>query len=424
MERKAVMRESRTVEFKETVSDSFLKTVSAFANYGGGTVLFGVADDGATVGVNDPVAVALQVENKINDSVSPRPSFTLSVNEKTKVVSLSVDEGPHKPYLYRAKAYRRSDSATVEVDHLELRRLVLTGEHLTFEETAARRQDLSFDLLGVWVKRIMGIRSITQDTLKTLELYSDAQGFNVAAELLADENGFPGIDGAVFGASVSIIRDRKTFEHMSVLSQYERAVDLFRTHCVYEKVDGFERREVQVVPEEAFREAVANALVHRLWDAPSHIRISFYPDRIEVVSPGGLPSGISEEEYLTDRVSVLRNPILGNVFYRLGIIERFGTGVTRIREAYRESELKPSFKVSENSITVVLPSVESGKALTDDERAVLAVMGASMMRSSSEIAEEAGMSKSKALRIVQRLLAEGRLEAVGEGRGRKYRLAR
>ncbi len=121
------MKESKKLEFKEKLTNTFLKTVSAYANYGSGKILFGVNDNGENVGVINPNQLCLDIENKINDSVTPCPEFTLSINEKTKVVTLSIMEGLHKPYFYKSKAYRRNDTSTVEVDRLELTRLILEG---------------------------------------------------------------------------------------------------------------------------------------------------------------------------------------------------------------------------------------------------------------------------------------------------------
>ena len=91
---------------------------------------------------------------------------------------------------------------------------------------------------------------------------------------------------------------------------------------------------MEKIPEAAFREAIANALIHRAWDVASQIRVSMFDDRIEIVSPGGLPSGITEEEYLSGKLSILRNRNLANVFYRLGFVEILGTGIIRIKQLY------------------------------------------------------------------------------------------
>ena len=160
--------------------------------------------------------------------------------------------------------------------------------------------------------RVMGIEQLTKDILKTLELYSDQNGFNNAAALLADNNHFKGIDIIRFGDSIDEIMERKS---------------------------------VDKIPEKAFREAVANALVHRMWDIPASIKISMYPDKIEISSPGGLPAGLSEDEYLNGQISLLRNPIIGNVFFRLKYIEKFGTGIMRINYAYKNILVKPEYRI-------------------------------------------------------------------------------
>ena len=413
---------SRQTTPPATVSNTFLKTVSAFANYGGGRILFGVADDGTEVGLDDPVATRLSIENKINDSLSPIPDYTLAANPRTGVVTLTVLEGLHKPYLYHSKAYRRADTATVEVDQVELTRLVLEGKNLTFEDMPSERADLSFTYLGTWLRNALGIAEVTPDVLRSLELMGADGAYNKAGGLCADVNDMPGVDMVRFGDSISIFLDRETYEHRSVLEQYDLAVAFFRRYFVYEEVVGFERVTRERIPETAFREAVANALVHRQWDVGSHVRVALFDDRVEVSSPGGLPRGLSEREYLNGQVSALRNPIIGNLFFRLHLIERFGTGVLRIRDAYRGSATQPQFDVYDNSLCVTLPIVQERSSLAPDERLVWDFLsGAS--RSMSEITAGTGFGKTKAQALLKRMAEAGSVEVTGTGRGTRYHAA-
>ena len=118
----------------------------------------------------------------------------------------------HKPYLYKAKAYRRHDSATIAADRLELARLILEGQNSSYEELPASDQSLlSFQILEEKLKTVLQIESFTKDTLKTLELYKEGSGFNKAGELLADRNLFPGIDAVRIDDSINIILDRETY---------------------------------------------------------------------------------------------------------------------------------------------------------------------------------------------------------------------
>ncbi|MCO7145442.1 putative DNA binding domain-containing protein [Coprococcus catus] len=339
------MRETRILEFKETITNTFLKTVSAFSNYDGGTILFGVDDDGNVKGFPDVRQACLDIENKINDSISPQPNYILEIQNNDQMIKLTVTSGLQKPYLYKSKAYKRNDTATIEVDTLEFSRLVLDGKNIRFEELPCKNQDLSFEVLQCKLKESIQIETFNQDTLRILNLYDNVNGFNNAAGLLADKNHFPGIDVVKFGENISIIQKRTTVENISILDAYEKALAVFRDYYQYEVIQGADRKKMEKIPEAVFREAIANALIHRVWDVDTHIRVSMFDDRVEVVSPGGLPSGITAEEYLSGKLSVLRNRNLANVFYRLGFVEIFGTGITRIKQLYAEGLMKPDEEV-------------------------------------------------------------------------------
>lgn len=416
------MRETRILEFKETITNTFLKTVSAFSNYDGGEILFGVDDDGNIKGLSDVKQACLDIENKINDSISPQPNYTLEIQNNDQTIKLSVKSGLQKPYLYKSKAYKQNDTSTIEVDTLEFSRLVLEGKNIRFEELPCKDQELSFEILQSNLKEKIQIETFNKDTLKTLNLYDDVNGFNNAAGLLADKNHFPGIDIVKFGENISIIQKRITFENTSVLDIYEKALSVFRDYYQYEVIQGADRKMVEKVPEAAFREAIANALIHRVWDVDSQIRVSMYDDRIEVVSPGGLPSGITEDEYLSGKLSVLRNRNLANVFYRLGFVEIFGTGITRIKQVYSEASVKPSFEVSENAIQIVLPMYEESTNLTEDEKVVYKLLSKNMLKSMSEIAPYISFGKSKTTKLLKDMEQKGVIAIEGKGKGTKYRI--
>lgn len=414
------MRETRNLEFKETITSTFLKTVSAFSNYDGGIILFGVDDDGNIKGLSDIIKACLDIENKINDTISPQPDYVLEPNEVNKTIKLIVKSGLQKPYLYKSKAYKRNDSATIEVDTLEFSRLVLEGKNISFEALPYKDQNLTFHFLEEQLEKSIQINSFNLDTLKTLNLYDNNNGYNNAAGLLADTNDFPGVDIIKFGENISVIQKRITFDHMSILEVYKKSLEVFRDYYRYEVIEGFERKNVEKIPEAAFREAIANGLIHRMWDVNSHIRISMFDNYIDIVSPGGLPSGISEEEYLNGKTSVLRNRNLANVFYRLGFVEIFGTGITRIKQLYESSFVKPRFEVSENTIKIELPVFEDISDLTDDEHLVLKALSKTVLKSISEIVPSTPFGKSKVSSLLKILEKKGVVLIQGKGRSTKY----
>ena len=413
------MRETATLEFKQQLSKSYLKTVRAYANYGTGKIIFGIADDGTPVGLADPQDTCLRIEHAINDSIDPVPRFELAIEGDTRTVTLTVHEGPDKPYLSSGRAYRRTDTSTVEVSRLEYGRLVLTGEHVSFDALVAKEQDLAFGHLEKELASKLGLKPLDQNSLISLELMTPSGEYCNAAALLADSNHFPGIDIARFGESINIINARHTFEHMSVLEQMQRTLEVFDTYYAYEEIVGFERIAKTLVPREAFREAIANALVHRCWDVRANIKVGMFADRIEITSPGGLPAGITEELYLAGGPSVARNPILANVFFRLGHIERFGTGIPRILDEYAHETVSPSFALRDSSITVMLP-VTVLENVTLDEEAILAVFAKGSALTRSQISEKTQLSKSKAIRTLNALVEKGLVTKVGEGRSVRY----
>ena len=406
------MKESRAIEWKESISNSFLKTVSAFANYGSGSIVFGVADTRAA---------CLDIENKVNDSIDPMPFFSLTENARKKTVTLAVEEGPSKPYLYKGKAYRRSDTATVEVDSVELRRLVLAGQNMHFEELPCRKQDLTFRALEEKLETEHVVKALNGDVLRTFNLFNFEAGFNNAALIVSDQNAFPGIDVAKFGENINTIADRATFEEMSVIEQIDGVCTMFERYYSVETIEGARRTRHYSIPYEAFREAVANAVAHRTWDVNAKIRIAMHPDRIEISSPGGLPAGLGRDEYLKGFISQLRNPILANVLFRLNIIEMFGTGIVRIRSSYAEYEQKPEFDVSENAVRVTLPVTDARPALTSDEELVYRFVKEEGSAASGQIVANFGFGKDKAVKLLRSLVEKRYVEKTGTGRGTKYR---
>lgn len=414
------MKESKELELKSTITNTFLKTVSAFSNYNSGKIIFGIDDNGKIIGLENIEELCLDLENKINDNISPKPDFRFIKDTKKNIITLIVEEGFNKPYLYKGKAYKRNDTSTVEVDRIEFNRLTLLGLNQYYEELKARKQNLKFEVLIKELEEKLSLKNFSKDVLKTLNLYDDKNGYNNAAELLADKNTFSGTDIAKFGKNIDEILDRNLFVNISIILQYQKTLEVFNRYYKYEQILGSERIEKELIPEKAFREVIANALIHRTWDVNSNIRISMYEDKIEVSSPGGLPSGISEKEYLNGQISQLRNPILANIFFRLKYIEMFGTGIRRINESYKNFAVKPNFEIFENSIKITLPITKTELFLTTDEKIIMDILEKGNILSSSEILEKVEFKKDKLNRILKNLIQKNYIDVIGNGRGTKY----
>lgn len=163
---------------------------------------------------------------------------------------------------------------------------------ISYEQLKTTEQDLSFKILESELKDKLKIVEFDTDTLKTLELCDKDSNYNNAASLLADTNQYKIMDIIRFGDSIDEIAERAILHHKSILNVYEANI-VFNRYYIKEKIKGARREIMELIPEKAYREAVANTLVHRTWDVDQSIQIRMFQDRIEITSPGGLPSNLS-----------------------------------------------------------------------------------------------------------------------------------
>ena len=283
--------------------------------------------------------------------------------------------------------------------------------NISFEEMNVDEENLEFSYLSENLIKAMDLSTFNLDTLKSLNLYNSKFGYNNAALLLADSNNFPGLDIAVFGNSINIFKKRISYAGESILKQYYDVLELFRSEYIVEKIeDGF-RQKIELVPFDAFREAVANALVHRTWDIKANTKIEMHPDRIIISSPGGLVANMSKEDYINGNYSYLRNPIIANVFRRLNIIEAFATGIKRINEAYKDAIVKPIYDVTSSAISVTLPIIDQA-SLSLNEKKVYDAMKQNYSYSRLELEEISGFAKDTLIRVLNSLVEKGIVEKV------------
>lgn len=246
--------------------------------------------------------------------------------------------------------------------------LDIAKEHSSLYLFPQEAQNLEFNYLKIKLVKELDLESFSLDTLKILSLYNLKTGYNNAAKLLADKNDFPGLDIAVFGNSINILKKRIDLTGESILKQYYDSLEIFKNEYIVEKInDGF-RERLELIPFEAFREAIANALVHRTWDIKAKTKIEMHLDKIIISSPGGLISDMSKEDYINGNFSYLRNPIIANVFRRLNIIAAFATGIKRINESYKKYVVRPIYNVTSSAISITLPIIDQINLSLDEKK--------------------------------------------------------
>ena len=428
--------ETKYLEYKKEYAQSILKTVSAMSNYHDGYIVIGIDDDLHVVGVDNPKVVKLNLENAINDNILPRPYYEISEENKDDkiIIVLKLFSGESTPYLYKGKAYKRMDTSTVPANKIEYENLILRGRNIGYDALIYESKDICFDYLTKKLSERLGIGNLTADVLKTLGLMN-GENYTIAAALLSDKNPISnaGLSLVRFDSDFGLnIKDKKILRNVSILEQFDKSIEFYHKHInVGAVIKGVYRETIEEIPLVAFREAIANAIVHREYMLEADVRIEIFDDRVEIISPGGLPIGITEEEYIDGRVSIPRNRIISDIFLRLGIIERLATGIRRIREYYKDSSVNPEFFIAQNSIKVILPKISSKtyfqetvnyreKHLNENELKIMNHIKSTGRITRKEAEEILSLKKTQTVQILGEMIDNGILLKKGVGRNTNY----
>ncbi|MBQ9885346.1 MAG: putative DNA binding domain-containing protein [Lachnospiraceae bacterium] len=373
------MLESKTTEFKREYIDDIKYTVIAFANTDGGKVYVGIGDDGSVCGIEDTDDVMLRITNMIRDAI--RPDVTMFTEcsvediDGKRVVALTVLRGTARPYYLYGKGVRpegvyiRQGASSVPASETAILDMIKETSGDCYEDARSLNQQLTFDKTAEYFAKKNVEFGDAQK--RTLNIISEDGTYSNLGMMLSDQCTHM-IKMAVFeGSKKTVFKDRRELNG-SLLEQLEQAyayINQFnRTRSEFE---GLERIDKRDYPPEALREALLNAIVHRDYSMSGPGLISIFDDRIEFVTIGGLVRGISYDDIMLG-VSALRNEHLANVFYRLRLIEAYGTGMMKINECYAGYAVKPRIDISEHAFKITLPNMNyvaaDNYAYTNDNR--------------------------------------------------------
>lgn len=355
--------ENQNIEFKQEYVPDIRKEVIGFANSDGGSVLVGLRKDGIAVGVDDPDGVMLKIVNSLKDAISPDVMPFVRVNtikiDEKNIVKIEVTTGTNRPYYLREKGlkpsgvYVRKGSSTQPMTEEGIREMILQNSGRSFESCRSLNQNLTFNTFKKEMqKRSMAI-GVSQ--MRTLKLIGDDGLYTNLALLLSDQCEVT-TKAAVFqGNDKEIFRDRKEFSG-SLFKQLDEVYEFInlnnKTKATF---SGLERTDKRDYPEEALRESLLNSIVHRDYALSGSNLINIYEDRIEFVSLGGLVPGL-ELSAIFLGVSQSRNPDLATIFYRMRLIESYGTGIGKIEKAYKNDQKQPKFETAKGVFRVTLPN--------------------------------------------------------------------
>lgn len=437
--------ESEFVELKEIVVEDVKKEIIAFANCDGGKLYIGIRDDGQIIGVEDADAVALQISNMVRDAI--KPDLTMFLHYETlkengeEVVCVNVQRGTERPYYIAKKGMRpegvyvRQGYSSVPATDTAIRRMIKETDGDHFEDMRSLNQDLTFEA----AKREFSSRQMEfgVQQMRTLKLM-DKEGIYSNLALLLSDQCVHTIKVAVFqGTDQNVFKDRREFTG-SILQQMNEVYDYIdihnQTHATIEKLL---RVEIRDYPEIAVREALLNLIVHREYSFHASGLISIFDNRLEFVSVGGLVPGVELEDVMVG-ISVCRNEELADVFYRLHLIEAYGTGLTKIMNAYKNTDKKPVIETTRNTFKIILPNINTGyenkeneeieieeiRILNGTERRVLEYAKRYQAITKKDVANLLGVSESTALRKIKKLVKDKLLTQCGKARSTYYTLTK
>ena len=357
---------------------SWCKSVSAFANTSGGALIFGISDDEQVVGVENPNGDAEKISEIIKTRLDPIPEFRLKFEclEDKVLIILEIFKGEETPYYYSGdgvlEAYIRVGNESVKATATELKRLVLRGRNTSYDSqiSSYKVDDFAFSKLRERYKKWTG-NSFDEKNLISFGLANEQGFLTNAGALIADEspirwsrlfctrwNGLnksggtlDAFDDAEYSGSVlSLVDNGEAFIKRNAKLMWRKTAN--------------SREEMPEYVERSYHEALVNALAHRDYLINgSEVHIDIYDDRLEIYSPGGMPDGsiIQDRDPLTVP-STRRNPVLADVFNRLGYMERKGSGFGKIIGGYEfqinyNASKKPSFRSDRYQFTVIMPNL-------------------------------------------------------------------
>ena len=387
--------ENERMEYKSQLTDDIYKEVIAFTNTDGGVIYIGIDDQGNVTGIDNVDETYTRLTNGIRDAIQPDVTmFVRYVLQENKVIRIEVGEGSYKPYYLKSKGlkpagvYVRQGATSVQASPEQIRQMIKDSDGDVFEEMRTVQQDLTFDEAAVAFKRYKVDFSEDKYIALGLRNIHDDQYTNLA----------------LCNRTVSTIK-------------------------------GVVRTDKQDYPEEAIREALLNALVHRDYSFSGSIIINVNDSKMEFISLGGLLPGLSTEDIRLG-VSQPRNKKLAEIFHRLRLIESYGTGIRRIFKLYASCPVQPSIEATTNAFRIVLPNMNAASAgaeiaaeakpaapiITPQMKIVLDYLKEYGEMRDEELQELLHIKKTRAYLLTRQMNEEGLIEVVGRGAEKKYRL--
>ena len=432
--------ESERIEYKSQMIEDLYREVIAFANSDGGVIYIGIDNQGNLTGIDNVDETYTRITNGIRDAIAPDVTmFVRYVLQDNKVIQIEVGEGSYKPYYLKSKGmkptgvYVRQGASSVQASPDQIRRMIKESDGDNFEASRCLEQDLTFAAAETAFQRY-GVE-FSVEKYRALGITQNDIYTNLA--LLLSDQCLHTTKIAVFNDEFCTeFRDSKEFGG-SVFKQFEDSVNyLALCNKTASTIKGVIRTDKKDYPEEAIREALLNALVHRDYGFSGSIIINVNDSKMEFISLGGLLPGLSTED-IRIGVSQPRNKKLAEVFHRLRLIESYGTGIRRIFKLYENCPVQPSIEVTANAFKIVLPNMNANGAvaesaletaekapvtITPQMKNVMDYLAEYGEMTDEDLQELLNIKKTRAYLLARQMHENGLIEIIGRGAAKKYRL--
>ena len=423
--------ETENIEFKSQFTDELYKEVIAFANTDGGVIYIGIDNNGNAVGIDNVDENYTRITNGIRDAIMPDVTmFVKYTLQENRVVRITVGEGSYKPYYLKSKGLKpsgvfvRQGTSSVSASHDQIRAMIKETDGDTFEGMRSVEQELTFDSAkeafgryGIEFSKTkylaLGITTKGDELYSNLALIiSDQCTHTTKVAVFADDENTKFRDSKEFGGSV-FQQLENTYAYLALCN---KTVATFK---------GLERIERVDYPEEALREALLNALVHRDYSFSGSIIINVNDKEMEFISIGGLLPGLSPDD-IRSGISQPRNKNLADIFHRLRLIESYGTGIRKIYNLYSKCSEQPRIEVTPNTFKIILPNMnrasgeEGETAVTAQMQKILDYIEENEHITDTEIQELLGLKKTRAFILAKQMRDEGLIRMEGRGESKRY----
>lgn len=421
--------ESETVELKEIYTSDLKKEIVAFANTNGGTIYIGVQDSGKIIGVDNADFVMQQISNSLRDSIRPDVSMFTNIEllqENMKFfIKLTISQGTKKPYYLSDKGlkptgvYVRSGTTSAPASEEAIRMMIKMTDGDSFETNRSLVQELTFNKLEEELQ-LRGLE-FTKVQMKNLGILSSDDIYTNMGLLVSDQCRHS-IKFAIFqGTDKLVFRDRKEFAGslFTQLTDAYRIIDFYNgTKATFHDLL---RKDERDYPEDAVREALLNAIVHRDYSFSGSTLINLYSDRLEIISLGGLVSGFSLKAAMVG-ASQPRNEKLAALFYRMKLIEAYGTGISKIISCYKGLPEQPKFENVEGAFQVVLPNIHSPRLKVEDGKYLPILRLFEMQKEITRTDVEQALSSgtTHAINMLKEMQEKELITKIGSGRLTRY----